>query len=65
MYLFEATQNISSVLRMDMEGQKTSSINPRLEPAEAGFSVSFLLAAVGLKNCCPLLCAVCQLSIVP
>lgn len=65
MYLFEATQHISSVLRMAMEDQKTSSINPRSQPAEAGSSVSFLLAAVGLKNCWPLHCAVCQLSIVP
>lgn len=62
MYLFEVTQYISSVLRMDMDGQKASSINPCSQPAEAGSSVSgsFLLAAVGLKNCCPLHCAVCS-----
>lgn len=38
-----------------MGGQKASSINPRSQPAEAGssVSVSFLLEAVGLKNCCP------------
>lgn len=50
-YLFEATQHISSVLGRDMGGQKASSINPRSQPAEAGssMSVSFLLAAVGLR----------------
>lgn len=46
-YLFEATQHISSVLGRDKGGQKAT----RSQPAEAGssMSVSFLLAAVGLR----------------
>lgn len=67
-HIFETTLDISSVLRMDMNGQKTfNSVNPNSQPPESGFAVFviFPLAAVGLKNCCLLQCAGCQLPVVP
>lgn len=66
-HISETTLDISSVLRMDMNGQKTfSSVCPNSQPTESGFAVFviFSLAAVGLKNCCLLQCAGCQLPVV-
>lgn len=65
-HLFRAILAISSVLRMDIDGQKTSScVSPHSQPAEAGFAVSvcFPQAAVGLKKCCLLQYAGIQLPI--
>lgn len=64
MHISETTLDISSVLRLDMNSQKTfSSVSPNSQPTESGFS--FPLAAVGLMNRCLLQCAGCQLPIVP
>lgn len=64
MHVSETTLDSSSVLGMDMNGQKTfSSVSPNSQLTESGFS--FPLAAVGLKNCCLLQCAGCQLPVVP
>lgn len=66
-HLSETTLDISSVLKINMNGQKTfSSVSPNSQLTESGFavSVSFPLAAVGLKNRCLLKCAGCQLPIV-